>query len=94
MAAHVFDLGYRRYEWKCNDANLASKRAAERFGFVFEGVFRNDMVMKGRSRDTIWYSITDPEWPALAVALDQWLAPANFAADGMQKRTLESLRST
>ena len=94
MAAHVFDLGYRRYEWKCNDANLASKRAAIRFGFVFEGIFRNDMVMKGRSRDTIWYSITDPEWPALAVALDQWLAPANFAADGMQKRTLESLRST
>lgn len=94
MAAHVFDLGYRRFEWKCNDANLASKRAAERFGFVFEGIFRNDMVMKGRSRDTAWYSITDADWPRLAIALDQWLAPANFAADGAQKRTLESFRST
>lgn len=94
MAAHVFDLGYRRYEWKCNDANAASKRAAERFGFTFEGVFRNDMVMKGRSRDTTWYSITDAEWPRLHAALGQWLAPANFAADGAQKRTLESLRRT
>jgi RimJ/RimL family protein N-acetyltransferase len=94
MAAHVFDLGYRRYEWKCNDANLASKRAAVRFGFTFEGVFRNDMVMKGRSRDTAWYSIIDSEWPRLQAALDQWLAPANFAADGAQRRTLESFRST
>lgn len=94
MARTVFDLGYRRYEWKCHDANLASKRAAERFGFTFEGVFRNDMVMKGRSRDTAWYSITDAEWPPVAAALDQWLAPANFAADGTQRRTLESLRST
>ncbi|MEQ1784043.1 MAG: GNAT family protein [Hyphomonadaceae bacterium] len=94
MAAHVFDLGYRRYEWKCNDANLASKRAARRFGFVFEGIFRNDMVMKGRSRDTAWYSITDAEWPRLRAALGQWLAPANFDVDGSQKRTLESFRST
>lgn len=94
MAAHVFDLGYRRYEWKCNDANTASKRAAERFGYTLEGVFRNDMVTKGQSRDTTWYSITDAEWPRLHAALDQWLAPANFAADGAQKRTLESFRST
>jgi RimJ/RimL family protein N-acetyltransferase len=94
MAAHVFDLGYRRYEWKCNDANLASKRAAVRFGFSFEGIFRNDMVMKGRSRDTAWYSIIDAEWPRLKAALDQWLAPANFAADGAQMQTLESFRST
>ncbi len=94
MARNVFDLGYRRYEWKCNDANLASKRAAERFGFTFEGMFRNDMVMKGRSRDTTWYSITDAEWPRLRAALDEWLAPANFAADGAQKRTLESFRGT
>ena len=93
MASHVFALGYRRYEWKCNDANLASKRAAERFGFVFEGVFRNDMVVKEQSRDTTWYAITDAEWPRLHTALDQWLAPTNFADDGAQKRTLESFRT-
>lgn len=94
MAAHVFDLGYRRYEWKCNNDNLASKRAAERFGFTFEGIFRNDMVVKGRSRDTAWYSITDREWPRLDAALSGWLAPSNFAAeDGVQLRTLESFRS-
>lgn len=93
MAAHIFDLGYRRYEWKCNDRNVASKRAAERFGFVFEGVFRNDMVVKGQSRDTAWYSITDREWPALRVALGHWLADDNFAKDGSQKRSLESFRA-
>lgn len=93
MAGHVFDgLGYRRYEWKCNFSNEASKRAAERFGFAFEGVFRNDMVTKGKSRDTAWYSITDMEWPAIRAALDQWLAPANFAPDGGQVSTLESFR--
>lgn len=93
MAAHVFDLGYRRYEWKCNNDNLASKRAAERFGFLFEGVFRNDMVTKGRSRDTAWYAITDVDWPGIASALEGWLAPSNFAAeDGAQRRTLESFR--
>ncbi len=93
MACHVFDLGYRRYEWKCNNDNLASKRAALRFGFTFEGVFRNDMVTKGRSRDTAWFAITDADWIPVAQALDGWLAPANFASDGMQKRSLESLRS-
>ena len=94
MAAHVFGLGYRRYEWKCNNENLASKRAAERFGFTFEGIFRNDMVVKGASRDTAWYSITDREWPDLDAALSGWLAPSNFAAeDGAQLRTLESFRS-
>ncbi|MEY4783188.1 MAG: hypothetical protein RIR41_1123 [Pseudomonadota bacterium] len=93
MAAHVFDLGYRRYEWKCNNDNLASKRAAERFGFRFEGLFRNDMVTKGRSRDTAWYAITDADWPGIASALEGWLAPSNFAAeDGAQRRTLESFR--
>jgi len=92
MAAHVFDLGYRRYEWKCNSRNVASNRAAERFGFKFEGTFRNDMVTKGMSRDTAWYSILDTEWPALHAALGQWLAPGNFAADGTQIRTLESFR--
>ncbi len=93
MAAHVFDLGYRRYEWKCNNQNLASKRAAERFGYVFEGVFRNDMVTKGKSRDTAWYSITDTEWPAVRAALGLWLADDNFAKDGSQKRSLESFRA-
>ena len=93
MAAHVFnDLGYRRYEWKCNQANAASKRAAERFGFVFEGTFRQDMVTKGKSRDTAWYSILDAEWPALEAGLAAWLAPDNFAADGRQIRNLESFR--
>jgi RimJ/RimL family protein N-acetyltransferase len=93
MAGHVFnDLGYRRYEWKCNQTNAASKRAAERFGFVFEGVFRQDMVMKGKTRDTAWYSIIDAEWPGLDTAIERWLAPANFAADGRQIRPLESFR--
>ncbi len=92
LAAHVFDLGYRRYEWKCNSMNVASKRAAERFGYAHEGVFRNDMVTKGKSRDTAWYSITDADWRGVKAALDRWLAPSNFAADGMQIRTLESFR--
>ncbi len=92
MAKACFDLGYRRYEWKCNEDNAASKRAAERFGFTFEGIFRNDMVTKGRSRDTAWYSITDNEWPALDRALTLWLAPSNFGDDGAQQRTLESFR--
>jgi RimJ/RimL family protein N-acetyltransferase len=94
MAGHVFDdLGYRRYEWKCHLENSASKRSAERFGFTFEGIFRNDMVVRGRSRDTAWYSITDAEWPTLRLALQQWLAPGNFGADGAQLRTLESFRT-
>jgi RimJ/RimL family protein N-acetyltransferase len=93
MAAHLFaELGYRRYEWKCNERNAASKRAAERFGYRFEGLFRNDMVTKGKSRNTAWYSILDTEWPALKSALVQWLAPGNFAADGAQIRTRESFR--
>jgi RimJ/RimL family protein N-acetyltransferase len=93
MAAHVFDLGYRRYEWKCNAVNEASKRSAERFGYAFEGVFRNDMVMKGTSRDTAWYSIIDSEWPRLDAALRGWLAGNNFTTDGVQIRTLESFRT-
>lgn len=93
MARHVFDdLGYRRYEWKCDDQNKASARAALRFGFTYEGTFRNDMVSKGRSRDTAWYSITDAEWPAVRAALDAWLAPQNFDADGAQIKRLEELR--
>lgn len=93
MAAHVFDdLGYRRYEWKCNNANLGSKRAAERFGFAFEGVFRNDMVTKGQNRDTAWYSIIDSDWLAIRRALTGWLAPSNFDQYGQQIRKLEKLR--
>lgn len=92
MAGHVFDLGYRRYEWKCHQQNLASQRAAERFGFTREGVFRNDMVVKGGSRDTVWYSVIDREWPAIEAALTDWLSDANFTTDGRQKRTLASLR--
>lgn len=92
MAGHVFDLGYRRYEWKCNSRNTASMRAAVRFGFTLEGAFRNDMVVKGKSRDTVWYSIIDSEWPVLRDALARWLAHDNFATDGVQVGTLESFR--
>ena len=93
MAGHVFDgLGYRRFEWKCDDQNAASMRAAIRFGFTYEGTFRQDMVVKGRNRDSAWYSMLDIEWPALKAAFRAWLAPENFTADGMQKATLESYR--
>jgi RimJ/RimL family protein N-acetyltransferase len=92
LARHAFDdLGYRRLEWKCNALNAASRRAAERFGFTFEGVFRNHMVIKGRSRDTAWYAITDEEWPAIRAAFQAWLAPENFDRDGRQKRALGDL---
>ena len=94
MAAHVFDdLDYRRYEWKCNNANLASKRAAGRFGFSFEGVFRNDMVTKSRNRDTAWYSIIDSEWPIIREVLKNWLAASNFDQHGQQIVRLEDLRT-
>lgn len=93
MARHLFDdLGYRRYEWKCHNANEASKRAAERFGFAFEGVFRNDMVMKGENRDTAWFSITDEEWPSVREAFEAWLAPENFDEAGAQRRPLAAYR--
>lgn len=94
MAAHLFDeLGYRRYEWKCHNDNAASRRAAERFGFAFEGVFRNDMVVKGKNRDTAWFAMTDDDWPALKKAFAKWLSAKNFDAAGQQKRKLESFRS-
>jgi len=92
MARHAFeDLGYRRLEWKCNALNAASRRAAERFGFTFEGVFRKHQVVKGRNRDTAWYAITDDEWPALRCGYKEWLAPGNFRADAGQIRTLGAL---
>jgi RimJ/RimL family protein N-acetyltransferase len=91
---YIFDeLGYRRYEWKCNNRNEPSKRAAERFGFKFEGVFRQHLVVKGENRDTAWYSIIDKEWPALHRAYEAWLDPANFDSDGRQKRRLEDFRA-
>jgi RimJ/RimL family protein N-acetyltransferase len=91
MARYVFEeLGYRRFEWKCNALNLPSRRAAERFGFAFEGIFRQHMVVKGRSRDTAWYSMLDLEWPARKLAFEGWLAAENFDAEGRQKRTLAS----
>ena len=86
FAPYVFDeLGYRRYEWKCNALNAPSKRAAVRFGFTFEGVFRQHMIVKGRNRDTAWFSMLDSEWPARKAAYERWLAPDNFDADGRQK---------
>lgn len=92
LARHAFDdLGYRRLEWKCNALNAASRRAAERFGFRFEGVFRNHQVVKGRNRDTAWYAITDDEWPAIRSAFRAWLAPENFHGDGRQKQSLGDL---
>ena len=91
---YIFDeLGYRRWEWKCNNRNEPSKRAALRFGFKPEGVFRQAMVIKGENRDTAWYSIIDKEWPALKHAYEAWLDPANFDASGQQKKRLEEFRA-
>jgi len=92
FAAYVFDeLGYRRYEWKCNALNAPSRRAALRFGFAFEGVFRQHMIVKGRNRDTAWYAMLDSEWPARRAAFERWLAPENFDAAGAQKVSLMAL---
>lgn len=89
MARHIFDdLGYRRFEWKCNDRNGPSKRAAERFGFTFEGVFRQHMIQKGENRDTAWFSMLDGEWPARRAAFEAWLDPANFDDEGGQLMSL------
>jgi len=94
LMRHAFDdLGYRRYEWKCDSLNAPSRRAAERLGFRYEGTFRNAMVYKGRSRDTAWFSIIDSEWPAVRKAFEAWLAPENFAEEGKQRRSLSDLRS-
>lgn len=87
----AFEAGYRRYEWKCNALNLASRRAAERLGFSYEGVFRQHMVVKGRNRDTAWFAAIDSEWPALKEAFLAWLAPSNFNADGTQRESLGDL---
>jgi RimJ/RimL family protein N-acetyltransferase len=93
FARHVFDdLGYRRFEWKCDNENAPSKRAALRFGFVFEGIFRQHLVIKGRNRDTAWFSIIDGEWPTGRAAFEAWLDPANFDGEGRQLRRLEDIR--
>jgi len=85
FARHVFDdLGYRRFEWKCNALNAPSRRAAERFGFSFEGIFRQHMIVKGESRDTAWFAMLDGEWPDRKAGFERWLAEANFDADGRQ----------
>lgn len=86
-----FEAGYRRFEWKCNAANLPSRRAAQRFGFSFEGVFRQAGVVKGANRDTAWYAAIDREWPALKAAYETWLEPSNFDADGQQRQSLAAL---
>ena len=92
LMRHVLDdCRYRRLEWKCNAGNMASRRAALRLGFRFEGVFLNHMTVKGRNRDTAWYSLLDSEWPAVRANLDRWLDPANFDEDGHQRTSLSAL---
>jgi RimJ/RimL family protein N-acetyltransferase len=92
-AAYVFDvLGYRRFEWKCNNDNAPSKVAALRFGFSFEGIFRNHMVAKGGNRDTAWYAMIDDDWPVIKQAFELWLAPENFDSKGQQIKRLEPIR--
>ncbi|WP_058970975.1 GNAT family N-acetyltransferase [Type-D symbiont of Plautia stali] len=93
LMRYVFDqLGYRRYEWKCDSCNQPSRKAALRLGFQFEGIFRQAIVYKGRSRDTCWFSIIDGEWPELKQAFERWLAVENFSEDGTQRTRLETLR--
>jgi RimJ/RimL family protein N-acetyltransferase len=92
MARHAFEeLGYRRYEWKCNALNEHSRRAALRFGFQFEGIFRQHMIVKARNRDTAWFSMLDSEWPLRRANFERWLDPSNFDANGRQIRPLSAL---
>lgn len=95
LARYVFEtLGYRRYEWKCDALNAPSRRAAERFGFTFEGIFRQHMIVKGRNRDTAWFSMLDTEWPRAKAAFETWLNEENFGGDGHQRRSLEAIRNS
>ena len=91
MMRNAFEMGYRRYEWKCNALNAPSRTAAQRLGFTYEGVFRQHMVPKGRNRDTAWFAIVDSEWPRLKAAFERWLDPANFDSHGNQKMRLSDL---
>jgi RimJ/RimL family protein N-acetyltransferase len=94
LMAYAFDtLGYRRYEWKCDDLNAPSRRAASRLGFTYEGTFRRAVVFKGRSRDTAWYAIIEEDWPAIKSAFQAWLAPENFNEHGQQLAPLAALRA-
>jgi len=93
MMAKAFELGFRRYEWKCNSLNLPSRIAAQRLGFSYEGEFRQATIVKGRNRDTTWYAIIDKEWPALRTAFEKWLAPQNFDSNGQQRLRLSDLTS-
>jgi RimJ/RimL family protein N-acetyltransferase len=94
LARYVFEtLGYRRYEWKCDALNAASRRAALRYGFIYEGTFRQNMIAKGRNRDVAWFSMLDSEWPARKASFERWLAPENFDRDGRQKVSLAALNA-
>jgi len=92
MMRRAFEAGFRRYEWKCDALNAPSRAAAERFGFSYEGIFRQATVVKGRNRDTAWYAAIDSEWPMLSAAFEAWLSPENFDAGGQQKASLRELR--
>jgi hypothetical protein len=91
MMQRAFELGYRRYEWKCNSHNQPSRNAAQRLGLSYEGIFRQAQVVKGHNRDTAWYAAIDHEWPALQDAFERWLDPSNFDTEGRQKVKLGSL---
>ena len=94
VARHVFDeLGYRRFEWKCDAHNARSRAAAERFGFRYEGTFRQHMIVKGANRDTAWFAMLDGEWPAVRAGFERWLSPGNFDAAGRQRARLADLRN-
>ena len=94
FARHIFDdLGYRRFEWKCDNENLPSKRAAHRFGFQPEGVFHQHLIIKGKNRDTAWFAMLDKDWEKLRPAYEAWLAPENFQTHGIQKKSLEECRA-
>ena len=94
LMQRVFTLGYRRYEWKCDALNAPSRQAAQRYGFAYEGVFRQALVYKGRNRDTAWYACIDQEWPALDAAYQRWLDPANFDEQGQQRHALGEFTSS
>lgn len=91
MMQWAFEVGYRRFEWKCNALNLPSRRAAQRLGLSYEGVFRQALVVKGRNRDTAWFAAIDSEWPALKEAFRVWLSPTNFDVQGQQRERLSDL---
>jgi RimJ/RimL family protein N-acetyltransferase len=93
LMRHAFALGYRRYEWKCDSLNARSRAAAVRYGFTYEGTFRNALVTKGRNRDTAWFAITDEDWPAVSRNFEAWLDDSNFDATGRQRRSLRELAS-